>query len=190
MPQKRKRRVAGKSSPTAKKQTRTVTIIQHTSRQRRISVASLPERSQAARDRALHVLAAMRREPKLSLTHAAKLEGVKPATVKKYFSGALRPSKGKLRVTKSDRFTETLNIPDSTGNAAVITTHGSKERNEASRYLRDLGRASRGKRGVLTEWKGKKIGGVEVFADEGAISSIEPLLSDFSLYRTSNGGAA
>jgi hypothetical protein len=93
-------------------------------------------------------------------------------------------------VTKSDRFTETLNIPDSTGKAAVITTHSSKERIEASRYLRDLGRSSRGKRGFLAEWKGKKIAGVEVFADEDAISSIEPLLSDFSLYRTTNGGAA
>jgi hypothetical protein len=154
-----------------------------------VPIAQLSERSQAARDRALHVLAAMRRDPELSLTHASKLQGVKPATVRKYLSGALRSSHGKLRVAKSDRFTAALNIPDSTGKAAVITTHSSKERKEASRYLRDLGRSSRGKRGVLREWKGKKIGGVEVFADEHALASIEPLLSEFSLYRATNGGA-
>jgi hypothetical protein len=44
----------------------------------------LPERSQLARDRALHVLAAMRRDSRLSLSHAAKLQGVKPETAKKY----------------------------------------------------------------------------------------------------------
>ena len=53
-------------------------------------MASLSRRSPAARDRALHVLAAMRRDPKLSLTHAARLQGVKSATVKKYVRSALK----------------------------------------------------------------------------------------------------
>src|SRR6266478_4046132 len=79
---------------------------------RSVSTSRLSDRSYAARDRALHVLAAMRRDPSLSLTHAAKLQGVKPETAKKYFASALKKANGKFRVSKSDRYTVTLYVPD------------------------------------------------------------------------------
>src|ERR1035441_3511978 len=83
---------------------------------RNLAISKLPQRSQAARDRALHVLSAMRRDPKLSLTHAAKLQGVKAGTVKKYFPSALKESHGKFEATKSDRYAATLHVPDAKGN--------------------------------------------------------------------------
>src|SRR6266404_989652 len=49
----------------------------------RLSNGGLPIRSQMARDRALHSLAAMRKDPNLSLTRAAKMHGVKQETIKK-----------------------------------------------------------------------------------------------------------
>ncbi len=159
-------------------------------RQRTIPVASLPKRSQAARDRALHVLAVMRRYPELSLTHAAKLQGVKVETVKKYVSSALKESHGRFRATKSDRYSATLYVPDAQGHSVAVNTRSSKDRQALSQYLRDLGRYLRGKRDALAQWHGKKIAGVELVTDRRTLASIEPALSEFSLYRAANGGTA
>jgi len=52
------------------------------------------KRSHAARERALQTLKAMRHGPKLSLISAAKLEGVRQETVKKYIPSALKKRKG------------------------------------------------------------------------------------------------
>jgi hypothetical protein len=157
---------------------------------RNLAISKLPQRSQAARDRALHVLSAMRRDPKLSLTHAAKLQGVKAGTVKKYFPSALKESHGKFEATKSDRYAATLHVPDAKGNSVAIKTHSSKDREALSQYLRDLGRYLRGKRDALAPWHGKKIAGVELVTDRRTLVAIEPALSEFSLYRAFNGGAA
>jgi len=150
----------------------------------------LTQPSEFARDRALHVLAAMRRDPNLSLSHAAKLEGVKPETVKKHFSSSLRKIAGKFTVTKSDRYAATLYVPDAHGNPIPLTTRSSKERREASNYLRDLGRYLRGQKNALAGWHGKKIAGVELVTAGRTVVAIEPVLPEFSLYRTLNGGAA
>jgi len=131
----------------------------------------------------------MRRDPSLSLTHAAKLQGVKRETVKKYCSSALKQSHGTYRATKSDRYAETLYIPDAHGNSVAVNTRSSKDREELGRYLRDLGRYLRGNRNALAQWHGKRIAGVELVTSGRTIVAIEPALSDFSLYRTFNGGA-
>ena len=179
MLKKRKRRDA-LQAPTYKRQRR----------RRHLANVSLPERSQSARDHALHVLSAMRRNPKLSLTHAAKLQGVKSDTVRKYFPSALKKLQGKFQVTKSDRYSVTLHVPDADGNYIAVKTRSSKERKQVSQYLRDIGRYLRGNRNALSGWHGKKIAGVELVSDGRTITTIEPALSDFSLYRTFNGTGA
>jgi hypothetical protein len=153
-----------------------------------VVISHLPKRSEEARDRAMHAIADMRRDPKLSLSHAAKFQGVKPATIKKYFSSSLKHSKGKLRVTKSDRSRATLYVPDAEGNPVAVHTRSSKDRKALSRYLRDLGRYLRGKRNALAPWRGKTIAGVELVTSADVIVSLEPALSEFSLYRSTNGG--
>jgi len=190
MAQKRKRKAARQSSPPAKNKSKSTASVSRAAHRRNPFVASLSERSQSARDRSIHVLAAMRRDPKLSLARAAKMEGVKPETVRKYFRSALKKANGKIRATKGDRYTATLYIPDAHGNSVPVETHSSKERKQISRYLRDLGRYLRGDRNALSKWRGKKIAGVELVTDGRTITTIEPALSDFSLYRTFNGGAA
>lgn len=165
-------------------------VVSRVVRPRNPLVVSLSLRSQGARDRALHVLAAMRRDPNLSLTHAAKLEGVKRETVRKYFPSALKESQGKFRTTKSDRYTATLYIPDAQGHSVAVKTRSSKEREALSQYLRDLGRYLGGKRDALAPWRGKKIAGVELVTDGRTLATIEPALSGFSPYRAINGGAA
>lgn len=155
-----------------------------------IPISGLPQRSLAARDRGLHVLAAMRHDPTVSLSHAASLEGIKPETVKKYFPSGFEKSNGKYRVTKSDRYTVTLYVPNASGGSVAVKTRSSKDREALGQYLRDLGRYLRGDRDALSRWQGKKIAGIELVTDERAIIAMEPALSDFSLYRSFNGGMA
>jgi hypothetical protein len=150
----------------------------------------LTQKSKLSHDRALHVLAAMRRDPSLSLSRAAKLEGVKPETVKKHLSSSLRKIAGKFTATKSDRHAATLYIPDKYGNPVPLPTRSSRDRKQASNYLRDLGRYQRGQKNALAKWHGKKIAGVPLVTDGRTIVAIEPALSEFSLYRALNGGAA
>jgi hypothetical protein len=157
---------------------------------RSIPISQLTERSFAARDRALHVLAAMRHDPKLSLTRAASLQGVKRETVKKYFSSALTQSGGRFRVSRSDRFVAFLNLPDEQGNLVLRKFHSSKERREAHAFLEDLNRFQREKLTTLEKWSNVKLGGLGLLTDPRTIKATEPVLSDFSLYRTFNGGAA
>ena len=156
----------------------------------KLLLSNMQERSQLARDRGLHALAAMRHDPSLSLSHAGRLHGVKGETIKKYFPSALRKSDGRFRVAKSDRYTATLYIPDEQGNAIPVKTRSSREREELGKYLRDLGRYLRGDRNALARWHGKKIAGVELVTAGRTIVAIEPALSEFSLYRALNSGEA
>jgi hypothetical protein len=132
------------------------------------------------------VLAEMRNDPDLLLGRAARLHGVKPGTVRKYFPSALKRVGGRIRVTKNDRYPETLFLPDKQGNRVPIRTKSFKERSEAGQYLRDIGRALRGNTKALSKWRGRKIAGVELLTDERALVAIEPALSEFSLYRVFN----
>jgi hypothetical protein len=129
----------------------------------------------------------MRQNLALGLTHAARLQGTKADTVKKYFPSAFTKSNGKFRVTKSDRFAAILYLPDDQGNPVAFKTRSWKEREEAGEYLRDLGRALRGDPTALLKWQGKKIAGRELVTDMRAIMAMEPALSEFALYREFSG---
>lgn len=159
-------------------------------RNRQLTVRTSPSRSQSARQRALHVLAAMRRNPKLSLSRAAQEQGIKPSTVIRKFPKDLLKSNSKFRVRKGDRHSETLYIPNAQGVEVPIQTRSFKTRREAGRFYRDFNRYLRGDRHALDEWRGKQIAGVEVLTDPNTIKAIEPTLPDFSLYRTFSGSVA
>jgi hypothetical protein len=159
-------------------------------RRTKLTIASLSRRSQSARQRALHVLAAMRRNPALSLSRGAREQGIKPSTVVKKFPKDLLKSNGKFRVTKGDKHPETLYIPNAQGIEVPIQTRSFKTRKQAGRFYRDFNRYLRGDRHALNEWRGKKIAGVEVLTDPNTIKALEPAIPDFSLYRTFTGGAA
>jgi len=123
------------------------------------------------------------------LTRAAKMHGVRQETIKKHFPSALKKEKGRFRAAKSDRYRATLYVPGADGQPVPVQTRGSRERRQLSNYLRDVGRYMRGNRNALSAWRGKKIAGVELVTDGRTLQSIEPALSDFSLYRMFNGGA-
>jgi hypothetical protein len=130
-------------------------------------------RQAAARNRALHVLARMRRGE--SLSHAARAEHVKPVTVRKYLGSQFRqdaPGK-RWKSTKSDRLTAYLNVLTPLGQMTV-PVRGSRERNRLARYNIALARWRRGEPGADAE--------LEAF--EGQTVSGHPLITDVNLLAT------
>jgi hypothetical protein len=154
-----------------------------------IPIAGLSNRSENARDRAMHAIAWKRRNPEQPMTTAAKLSGVGLATIRKNFPSALRKVGGKLQVTATDRYSKTFYVPDENGNPVPVHTRSSKDRKALSGYLRALGRYLGGKRNAMAPWRGKTIAGVALVTSRDVLVLIEDALSDFSLYRSKNGGS-
>jgi hypothetical protein len=190
MSRKRKRRAARQSSPTAQRRTRSVSILSRPADVSNAPRTALSQRSLRARDRSENALTAMRRDLRLRATQAAKLYRVKVATIQKYFPSELRKVNGRLQVRTTGRYSVTLYLPDEHGNAVPIHTRSYRERKQASDYLRDVGRYLGGDRNALSKWRGKKIAGVDLVTEGRTLVAIEPALSEFSLYRALNGGAA
>jgi hypothetical protein len=153
-----------------------------------VPLARLPKRSAQARTNALHVKAAMVRDSRLRLSVASRSFGVKPSVVKKYLQSSLEKVNGRWRVRKSDRFRETMYLPDPSGNPVPVSTRSSKERTQVSAVVRDIGRFYRGDKHAMDKWRGKSIAGVELVTDPRVLIGIESQLSDFSIYNTFNGG--
>ena len=147
-----------------------------------IPLARLPKRTAEARTRALHVLAEMRRTPNLKLSAAARSFGVKPSFIKKHFGSSLEKINGHWRVRKSDRFRETMYVPDERGNPVPVHTRNFKTRAEVSAFIRDVGRFLRGNKSAMDKWHGKRIAGVELVTSSRTLISIEAQLSDFAIY--------
>src|SRR5580700_4165582 len=105
MPSKRRPRARRASQPRAERNRSTPINIPQARRRgkpRPIPIVELSERSYAARDRSLHVLAAMRRDPELTPTRAGELEGVGSRTLKKYLGSKLKKVGNRYYVTHSD----------------------------------------------------------------------------------------
>src|SRR5689334_3716622 len=102
--------------------------------------ARLTGRDNAARDRSLKALWAMRRGD--SLSRAARDNGVTARTIKRYVGSALvqdRPG-GRIRATKSDRLVRYLQIPGPDGRPRDINVRGSKAAGEFASYKADINR--------------------------------------------------
>jgi hypothetical protein len=157
---------------------------------RPIPVSQLSERSYAARDRSLHALADLRRDPTLTPTDAAHLENVSFRTFKKYFGSELKKVGNRYYVTRSDRRVAYVSLPDERGNILLRKLTSSGERKQAGAFLADFNRYQRGDSTALTKWRNVKIGGFGLLTDARTIKASEPEMVEFNLYRAFNGGAA
>lgn len=136
----------------------------HRPRKTRIAgKARLPERSEAARSRSLHVLSDLRRDPNLTLTQAAKNRDVSPRSVWSHVGSELTedPS-GRIRVSKSDRLSATLQIPSTKPDVLLpIHTKSSRERYLVGEWFASVNEAARGDFDRLNRFpKGIVINGV------------------------------
>jgi hypothetical protein len=156
----------------------------------RVGKRTLPARSHAARDRALHALADVRHGS--SPSQAARDNGVTLRTMKKHVGAALvqdRPG-GRIRATKTDRLVRYLQISSERG-PIEIQVRGSKQASDAARFNAAVNRYLRGDLDALVPWHGKKIGGVDLITAGSSIKSLaQKELLPLSLYRALSGGGA
>jgi hypothetical protein len=132
-------------------------------------------RQAEARNRALHVLARMRRGE--SLSRAARAEHVKPATVKKYLGQQFQQdAPGKpFRPTKSDRLAASMTVLTPLG-PITVSVRGSRQRTLLGRYdvaLRKWRRGEAGAEAVLTAFEGKTVAGHQLITDVKLLAALE-----------------
>jgi len=160
------------------------------SKTRAISVSRRVHRNNAARERVLKALWAMRRGDTLS--RAARDNGVTIRTIKHYAGSALvqdRPG-GRIRATKSDRLVRYLQIPGTDG-PKDVTVRGSKAASEFANYKAAINRLLRGDRRALDRWHGKTIQGIQLITDtKTLVEQARKEILPYSLYRSLAGGAA
>jgi len=115
------------------------------------------------RDRALHVLADMHRNPSLTFTQAARNRDIDPRAARKQLGSALRKdSSGRIRAAASDRFHKTLHIPSKKPGVRIsISTKNLRERQLVGRWMAALNAAGRGDWSKLKKFpRGQVVGGV------------------------------
>ena len=127
----------------------------------------------------------------ISISRAARENGVTPRTIKRYAGSALfqdRPG-GRIRATKSDRLVRYLQVPGPNG-PMEISVRGSKAASEIANYKAAVNRFLRGDRNALAKWHGKRIAGVELATDARVlIDQADKGLLPYALYRSLSGGA-
>src|SRR5215470_7300073 len=128
------------------------------------SAHNLSERSQSTRAKALHVLSDLRRDPKLTLSQAAKNREISPRSIWKHIGSELKRSGRRIRVTTSDRLRATLHIPSTKPDVLIpIHTRSSKERYLVGEWFASIIEAGRGDFSRLKRFpKGTYIDGVRL----------------------------
>jgi hypothetical protein len=123
----------------------------------------------SAYNRALHVLARMRRTGE-TLTAASREEHVDPRTVRKYVGAELRGlAEGRTQATKADRRKRNMLIPTALGPTPIVV-RGSKEASRLGRYLAAVGKyLQTGDTTALSELEGMRV------ADHSLITDPETL---------------
>ena len=143
---------------------------------------------QLARQRALAVLARMRRGE--SLSQAARLEHTRPRTVLKLIRKQLtRGPTGRYIATSGDTLRRDLNVLGFDGYEPV-TVHSSKQAHLASEHLIAVNRFLRtGDQEWLKPFVGKRVGGVELLTDPDRLGVLAEagLVKLDGLYRQSRG---
>lgn len=122
-------------------------------------------KTEETRNRALHVLARMRRTGE-TLTNTASEEHIDPRTVKKYLAAELRGlSKGEIQPTQTDRRRRNMLVPTRRGVTPVVI-HGSQQASQLGRYMSAVGQYLKtGNTDALQEFEGQSIGGHRLITD-------------------------
>ncbi len=133
---------------------------------------SRTKQEEQVRNRALHVLARMRRTG-TSLTAASREEGIDPRTVRHYVGADLKElSDGQTVPTKADQRERTMLVLTS-GGMTPVTVRGSEKASELSRYLSAVNQfLRRGTTEALEEFEGKKIGLYPYITDTKTLISL------------------
>jgi hypothetical protein len=156
---------------------------------RRNSRVPQNRRQAQAQERVLHALSAMKRG--VSISRAARENGVTPRTIKRHAEGALiqdRPG-GRYRVTKDDSLLRPLQVPSKHGPVNIDVPL--RTARKFANYKADVNRALAGDVNALAKWRGKKIAGIELVTDVRTLADqADKGLLPYALYRSFSGGRA
>ncbi len=125
--------------------------------------------------RAVRVLTRMRDGE--SLSHAARVEHIKPTTARKYLGRHLRqgaPGK-RWNPSKSDRLTAEMNVLTPLG-PITVAVRGSRERLRLGRYTTAVARWRRGEPGAeadIAAFAGQTVGGHPLITDVNLLAALE-----------------
>src|SRR5215472_9012856 len=135
-------------------------------------ISNSKNRNQKSYNRALHVLARMRRTGE-TLTTAARAEHTDPRTVRRYLNAEMRTlAEGQITPTRTDRRQRRMLIPTALG-TTPLTIRGSKQASQLGRYMSAVGKYLRtGDVDALAEFEGKSIAGHVLITDPDMLSSL------------------
>ena len=160
-------------------------------RKRRQARRSRPRNSRRvgeARIRDFAAINGVRKGKYDSLSVAALAEGTTVQSIKRLLPGALLPSRpGKaIRVRATDRYTQLVQILDSSGQVAQVVAHGSRERELSGQHRATCMGVLDGRlpATALKRFRGKKVGGRKLLtnperlfalAHGGVVDNLAPL---------------
>lgn len=125
--------------------------------------------------RGLSAIRRVRRGDSRTLSSAARAEGTSVRTIKRLLPLALLPSRSgtRIRVKVSDPYRARVQILAASG-ATDVTARGSRERDRAARHRSVANRVLQGKlpASALDEFRGKKVGGIELVSDYEELSRL------------------
>jgi hypothetical protein len=129
------------------------------SRKRR-SKPLLPRTKREAQvlEKVLAAVSLSRRE-KIDIRHAARIEGTRLSTIRRYAPSVLEKHKGKYRVKPFDRIPRSLNVVGSKG-MRPLGVRSSRSASQVARYLNAVRTfIYKGDASALARFKGKKVAG-------------------------------
>lgn len=133
------------------------------------------------RQRLLQVASDMRRDPDLSFTQAAANRGVSPKSRKNYLKKLFyRDSAGRIRARKSDRYRETLFIPNTRpGEVTEVRTKSFAERSLVGQWLAAINAAAVGDFSKIKAFpKNHFVGGVRLATSPYEVQRILQAMAD------------
>ena len=161
---------------------------QYKPRTARHAKARQVRRNQEARTRGLAAINRVRKGKSKTLSEAARGERTTVQSIKRLFPRALLPPRfgERLRVRKSDRYSQLVQIMTDLGNLVDVTARGSRERDLAGQHRAAYLGVLKGNLpdSILRKFRGKKVGGLKLLtnpkrlfelAHGGEIENLVPL---------------
>ena len=131
----------------------------------RRTLAALSPKAQGQRSSSLRVLSAMREDPSLSLSAAARREGVAPETVRRHAEPGLERHGRRWRATPADRLYRPM-VVYSNGEIVEVDVRGSRKASELGAYHSAVGLfLATGDENALRRFEERRVGGVPYETD-------------------------
>jgi hypothetical protein len=138
----------------------------------RRALDALTPKAREQRRKSLRVLSAMREDRSLSLSEAARREGIAPESVHRYAGPGLERHGGRWKATRGDRLYRPM-VVYSNGAVAEIDVRGSRKASELSAYHSTVRHfLDTGDENGLRRFEGKRVAGAPYETDPSVLEEM------------------